>query len=277
MAKSHVSLRTLGASLRQFREDAGVTGRELAERLAWQPSKVSRVENGRQTISVDELTAWATAVGAPPDLAAELVDQLREARREYSTWRSQLALGTRPKQEAVRAAEARTTLLRGLEIAYIPGLLQTPDYARNLLTALTADDGTPNDVDAAVQGRIQRQEILYASDRDLRFLIGEAVLRHTVCPPGVMKAQLDRLLLASELDAVQIRIVPFSARLHRPMPHGFWIYDEQLVSVETITAGLVIREPDEIATYVQLYEELWTVAANGEAMRSLLTAAARSL
>jgi transcriptional regulator with XRE-family HTH domain len=275
VARTHVSLRAVGASLRQLRDDAGLTGRELAERLGWQPSKISRVENGRQTISTDEVAAWASAAGATPDTIAELVDQLREARREYASWRTQLALGTRPKQDAIREAEERTTLLRGLETAYVPGLLQTPDYARHLLTTLTAADGTPDDVTAAVQARVRRQEILYSTGRDLRFLVGEAVLRYAVCPPAVMKAQLDRLLLVSELDAVQLRIVPFGVRLPRPMPHGYWIYDEEMVSVETLTAGLVIRDADEIATYSLLFDQLWNVAVTGEALRSLLTAAAR--
>lgn len=115
----------LGARLRELRTEAGLEGKDLAAKSGWQPSKVSRLQNGKQTPTAADLTAWALVCGRP-DIEAEL-QGLRaglELKQRHRSWRRQLAGGHRGRQEiAVRQTEA-TTLIRGLEVSRIPGLFR---------------------------------------------------------------------------------------------------------------------------------------------------------
>ena len=124
MTEHHDGRTGFGIRLRQLREEAELSGKELAERLGWPASKVSRLENGRQTASADDVRAWATALSAPTELRDELVSDLRSLRVEYATWRRQYRSGLAPRQKAGVVLEHSTTLLR----AYLPparGIVQS--------------------------------------------------------------------------------------------------------------------------------------------------------
>ncbi|MER7035646.1 helix-turn-helix domain-containing protein, partial [Streptomyces albidoflavus] len=98
---------SLGARLRELRAEGGLTGRELAGRLAWGQSKVSKLENGKQTPTVADLTAWAEGTGNP-GATGELIGRLRGLETQYRSWRRQLAGGYRAVQDAHRAQAQRT-------------------------------------------------------------------------------------------------------------------------------------------------------------------------
>ena len=97
----------MGARLKELRLDAGLTGRELAARYGWQPSKVSKLENGRQTPSEEDLRLWCEATGAPHELT-DLVASLRSMQTLYGEWRRQLRHGTRAKQQSWLEMEAES-------------------------------------------------------------------------------------------------------------------------------------------------------------------------
>ncbi len=84
-----------GNRLRRLREDADLSGKQLAELLEWPASKVSRLENGKQTATAADVRAWASATGVPAPVCDELVDDLRSLRVEYATWQRQLRGGLR--------------------------------------------------------------------------------------------------------------------------------------------------------------------------------------
>jgi transcriptional regulator with XRE-family HTH domain len=266
-----------GNRLRRLRQDAELSGKQLAERLGWPASKVSRLEHGRQTASIDDVRAWAAAVAAPEPVRDELVADLRSLRVEYATWRRQLRSGFAPRQRAGRVLEAATSLIRAVETALVPGLLQTADYARHVYHGLATLRDGPYDIEAAVQERMRRQEVLYESDRRFRFLLTEAVLRTRVCPPAVLRAQLDRLLAVSGLDNVDVAVIPFTTSVPKAPTHGFWIFDDTLVLVETVNAELAIRDPDDVALYERLFEMYWEVADQGPDAARLITAVAVEL
>ncbi|MCZ9343950.1 helix-turn-helix domain-containing protein, partial [Streptomyces sp. TRM76130] len=119
----------LGARLRELRTEAGLDGKDLAAKLGWQTSKVSRLQNGKQTPTRADLTAWAQAC-EQADAEGEL-QGLRaglEMKQRHRSWRRQLAGGHRGRQEiAVRQTE-HTAMIRGLEVSRVPGLFQTPEY-----------------------------------------------------------------------------------------------------------------------------------------------------
>jgi transcriptional regulator with XRE-family HTH domain len=253
-----------GIRLRQLREEAELSGKELAERLGWPASKVSRLENGRQTASADDVRAWATALSTPSELRDELVSDLRSLRVEYATWRRQYRSGLAPRQKAGVILEDSITRLRAVETAIVPGLLQTAEYARHVFQGLSELYRSPNDVEEAVRSRMRRQEALYHPERQFKFLVTEAALRTRLCPPSVLRAQLDRLLALSGMENVELSVLPSSAPLPKAVSHGFWIFDDTLVLIETLNAELAIRDREDIALYVRLFDTYWDAASHGQ-------------
>ncbi len=271
MTVVHRGREAFGNRLRALRLDAGITGKELADRLGWAASKVSRLEHGRQTASADDIGAWVIACGAAPNVQDDLLADLRSLRMEYATWRRQFRTGFAGRQRIGIALQAATTSVRAFEPAIVPGMLQTPDYARHVFANIAAFRRDAYDIDAAVRARMQRQEFLYDPDKRFRFLVTEAALRYLVCPPGTLRAQLDRLLVLSGLDTVELAVLPFDARLPLSTGHNFWIHDNRLVLVETVSAELSLRDPEDIELYARLFELFWEVSARGDDATALIT------
>lgn len=268
----------LGARLRELRAEAGLEGKDIAAALGWQTSKVSRLQNGKQTPTRDDLTAWARALNRP-DAEAELHGLLAtlDMKQRHRSWRRQLAGGHRGRQElAVRQTEA-TSEIRGLEVSRVPGLFQTPEYARAVFDANAEFRGIPPTTEAAVEKRMRRQEALYDPAKNFRFLVCEAALYHRSCPVDVMAEQLDRLYNLVGQRRIELGIIPFNAQLRRTAPHAFWIYDRRLVIVETISEELWLTGDEDIELYERAWEWLAESAEYGAPARRLIGRARTSL
>ncbi|MBZ9639669.1 helix-turn-helix transcriptional regulator [Streptomyces sp. PSKA30] len=268
----------LGARLRELRAEAGLDGKDLAATLGWQTSKVSRLQNGKQTPTRDDLTAWARAIGRP-DVEPELHGLLAglDMKQRHRSWRRQLAGGHRGRQEiAVRQTEA-TKVIRGLEVSRVPGLFQTPEYARVIFDANADFRGIPPTTEAAVEARMRRQEALYDPEKTFRFLVCEAALYHRPCPADAMAEQLDRLYNLVGRRRIELGILPFGAQLRRTAPHAFWIYDRRLVIVETISEELWLTGNEDIELYERAWDWLAESAEYGSRARLLIGRARASL
>ncbi|MFE6050844.1 helix-turn-helix domain-containing protein [Kitasatospora sp. NPDC056446] len=266
----------LGLRLRELRAEGGLTGRQLADRLGWTQSKVSKLETGRQTATHDDLKAWAEGVGQP-EAAAELAARLRSFESGTRSWRRQLAAGHKPVQDTLTIEYERSTVMRAWENSVIVGMLQTADYARHVFSAYVDLHQSPRDIDEAVRARIQRQEILYQPGKRYRFIIWESALLARMCPPAVMAAQLDRLSGVIGLDTVSLGIVPFEASLTLPPANSFWIYDERLVIVEDWHAELWLDQPENVALYLRVWETLAGSAVYGTDAHKVITRCRRAL
>jgi transcriptional regulator with XRE-family HTH domain len=260
----------LGLRLRELRRHSGLTGRELAGQLGWPASKISKLENGRQTPTDGDLRAWANATGAEK-VVAELVASLHTLESQHAEWRRQLRGGLRSHQVELARLDEKTKLFRAFEPTFVPGLLQTAEYARARFAQSIRVLKVPNDVDEAVRVRVQRQEILYRSDKRFHFLLTEAVLRYRLCPVEVMIAQLDRLVALSALRNVRLGIIPFETPYSVAPAHGFWLLDEDLVIVETFSAELNLAQPPEIALYSAIFDRLAAIASYGRDARAVIT------
>jgi transcriptional regulator with XRE-family HTH domain len=260
----------LGLRLRELRRHSGLTGRELAGQLGWPASKISKLENGHQTPTDGDLRAWANATGAER-VVAELVASLHTLESQHAEWRRQLRGGLRSHQVELARLDEKTKLFRALEPTFIPGLLQTAEYARARFAQSIRVLKVPNDVDEAVRVRLQRQEILYQSDKRFHFLLTEAVLRYRLCPVEVMLAQLDRLVALSAMRNVRLGIIPFETPYSVAPAHGFWLLDEDLVIVETFSAELHLAQPPEIALYSAIFDRLAAIASYGRDARAVIT------
>lgn len=260
----------LGGQLRQLREAARLTGKELAERLRWQPSKVSRLENARQTATEDDVVVWAQAVRASPEVTDELITQAIALLERHDGWKQRHRSGLAALQEDVRDLEARTKLFRVFEPGILVGLLQTAEYARHVFRKVRRLYSAADQIDAAVRVRMQRQEILYDRTRAFRFVVPEAVLHTRLAPQDVMLGQVDRLLAVSTLPNVEFGVIPFAEELPSAPINGFWIYNEAMVGVATMTKDLVLRDPDDVAFYVRAFDDYAKVAKFGEAGRDII-------
>lgn len=265
----HEARNALGKRLREIRQRAALSGRQLAELLSWPPSKISKLENGRQTPSDDDIRAWTRATNSEHE-AEGLLASLHTLEVQHAEWQRILRTGLRPHQKELAEWDQRTRVLRGFEATVVPGLLQTAEYARARFAESIRRLKLPNDINEAVRARIMRQETLYRPDKRFHFVLTEAALRFRLCPPEIMLGQLDRLVSFSALPNVRLGIIGFETHYGTSPRHGFWLYDDKRVLVETYSAELDLRQPQEIELYSNAFQELAAVASYGRAARTII-------
>lgn len=266
----------LGQWLSQLRRDAALNGKELAGRLGWHASKVSRIELGKQTASKDDVIAWARAVGKP-EAAGELTARVTALETHYVSHRRMLAQGHTGLQRVWAAHEESTSYLRVFEAALVPGLLQTADYARYVFLAMAALKHLPDDTDMAIAARMERQRVLYDPGKRFHFVVTSGALRTRTCPAEVMRGQLDRLMVATTMERVRLGIIPDQAQLLLPPMHGFWILDDRLVQTEVLAADLNLTDESEIRLHVEAFDRLASSAVYGGTARAVLARLALDL
>jgi transcriptional regulator with XRE-family HTH domain len=261
--------------LQRIRKAAGLTGDQVAARLGWPRSKVPKIENGRQMPTEADIRAWAEAC-SQPDAVRELLDLLSDAQAVHRQWRHRLRSGHAALQAEFDALVRQAKRIRNFEVLLIPGLLQTPDYARYRALEAVRLHGTDQErLEETVTARMRRQEVLYDTSKTFDFIITEAALRYLLCPPQVMRGQLDRLLSVLGLSHVTFGIIPPGKELAIAPMTGFLMADEVTI-VETFTSGDTLRG-EESAKYGEIAEGLMNEAVTGDDARRLITAAIAEL
>ncbi|HET9256381.1 MAG TPA: helix-turn-helix transcriptional regulator [Pseudonocardiaceae bacterium] len=262
----------LGKRLRELRQQAGLTGTRLAESLSWPQSKISKLETARQTPTDDDIRSWVRATSGSEAQTDELLTALHTLEAQHAEWQRVLRPGLRPHQTEIAELDAKTRLFRVFEATVIPGMLQTPEYARTRLAQGAVLFGTCNDINEAVQARMNRQELLYQSDKRFHFVITEAALQLRLCAPAAMLAQLDRLISLSTLPNVRLGIISSKTQYAIGPWHGFWLRDNARVLVETFSAELNLTQTPEIALYSKIFEQLAAASSYGRPARAIITA-----
>jgi transcriptional regulator with XRE-family HTH domain len=265
--------RQLADELLLLRKTTGLTGQEVADRLGWSASKVSRIERSRIGISTDDLELLIELYRAPGDQAAYLRKLAPSARPKgwWDAYADSLSAG----YATLIKLESGSRALR-CYCAVIPhALLQTPDYVRHVV--LTAGEKpSPTEAERRVQVCRRRQDVLDRSDDEppiqLSAVIDEAVLRRCLKDAeggrdtAVMRGQLDRLADIAERPNVTIRVLPFSAGLPPVSAGSFSILESQatktpdVVYLENRTRTFFIESAVEIHRYVLDFELLTTMA-----------------
>lgn len=240
--------------------------------MSWARSKVSKLENGHQTPTDNDIRAWTGATDSENE-AESLLVSLHTLEVQHADWQRILRSGIRPRQNKLAELDRQTKLFRAFEVTVIPGLLQTPGYARARFAESIRRLKVPNDIDEAVQGRIARQEILHRPDKRFHFVLTEAALRYRLCPPDVMLSQLGHLISLTALPNVRLGVISFETKYVTSPWHGFWIYDNDKVLVETMSAALDLRQPEEIEIYSGAFDQLAAVASYGRSARAIITRA----
>jgi transcriptional regulator with XRE-family HTH domain len=276
-----VKRRRLAAELRRLREQARLTIEEVADRLEWSTAKISRIENARVTVLPRDVKFLIATYGkTEADPAWNALLALSRESRERGWWQ-QHGDAVPEWFGTFVGLEAEAETIWAYDAEYVPGLLQTEDYARTVHRAQLID-GRDEDIDRLVRVRMARQELLTAEDAPQAWLvINEAVLRRLVGGPDVMRAQLRRLAEATDLPTVTIQVVPFSAGAHPAMVGGFirlsFPGDPSIVYVEYHAGALYLESPAEVGRYTLMFDHLRATALSVDASRALIARVLREM
>ncbi|MGL5811135.1 MAG: helix-turn-helix domain-containing protein [Nocardioides sp.] len=260
----------LGKRLRELRVAAGLSGKQLAESLSWVGSKISKIENGKQTPTDDDIRDWTRATNSH-DQTAGFLATLHNLELQHAEWQRVLKAGLKPHQLVLSQVDERTKFYRGFENTVIPGLTQTPEYARARFAQVVMAHGVPNDINQAVKARMRRQEMLYRPDKRFHFVITEAALRYRLVTPDIMIGQLDRLMAMTAMRNVKLGIVAFETHYSIDPRHGFWLLDDQLVRFESYSAEINLRQPQEVELYSGIFEQLAVAADYRGGARAIIS------
>lgn len=261
--------------LRAIRRRAGVTGGQLAEEHGWPPSKISKIENGRQTPTADDIRAWAASCSAGEE-TEDLLALLEQVQAKHEDWRRRLRSGQTAVQASYNDMVRDARVIRDFTTAYVSSMLQTAQYARYpILEGVRLHGAREDEVDRAVAVRMQRQQHLYDPGKMFEFLIAEPVLRWLICPPDVMRGQLDRLQAVVGAPNIRLGVLPMGRPLATTPQNAFTMVGD-VVLVETFV-GETVHAGDQAAAFGRVMDQLWADAVEGEEARRLIVAAAAAL
>ncbi len=267
-----VRRRELGALLRALRARKGWTAEQVADRLEFSASKVSRLETGQRGASARDIRDLCDLYGVDGQERQHLMDLASEGKQR--AWWQPLGL---PYSTYV-GLEAEAASISDYGLGIMPGLLQTPDYARAVVRA-AVPSWVPEVVEQRVQGRMTRQQILFsASAPRFEAVVDESVLHRVVGSPAIMRAQLEQLLELSDLPNVTLRVIPYDAGALPAGNNKFIILRFALptipdvVFVEGLTGDLYLEEPHDVEVYNTTFRTLIKLAASPEATRDIIAA-----
>jgi transcriptional regulator with XRE-family HTH domain len=278
-----VQRRRLRTELRRARQNAELTQEQVAAAMEWSLSKVIRFEAGTVGISANDLKALLShyQIQDPHEVADLLV--LARAGRERP-WQSAYRSVAPTRLLQFIELEAPAWVSRNFQPLMIPGLLQTEEYARIMLSQLKAD--LPDEgIDSLVEVRMRRQELIDRDDSPLLFFIlDEAATRRLVGGRDVMRRQLRRLTELAARPRITVEVIPFSAGAHEGMQGSFVIQefpdpnDEDVLYQESPEGELVSHDdPELIVRYRERFEGLRALSLGPEGSLAFLNELADSL
>ncbi|GAA4576162.1 helix-turn-helix transcriptional regulator [Micromonospora coerulea] len=265
----------LGAQLRRLREDAGVTREGAGWEIRSSESKISRMELGRVGFKERDVADLLTLYGvAANEERAALLKLARDA--NSPGWWHRYGDLLPPWFQSYLGLEAAAALIRTYELQFVPGLLQTPEYARAVIL-LGHRGAAPEVIDRRVRLRMERQEVLRRTrPPQLWAVVDEATLRRPIGGPEVMRGQLDALVEATSSPHVRLQIVPFDAGGHAAAGGAFTILRfsdpdlPDIVYIEQLTSAIYLDKRDDLDYYALAMERLCVAAAPPERTPELL-------
>ena len=285
---STVPRRQLGRYLRDLRGRQRITVKAAAAALEWSETKLWRVENGHTSLRSHDVELMCRIYGAPPDMTEALMGLAKETKAKgwWHAYGDVIPEGF----DVYIGLEEAASQISWYEAELVPGLLQTEQYARSVIK--NDNPGVDDEeIDRRVQLRIARQALVSrrTAPLSLQVALNEAILRRPVGGPDVMAAQLDSLAEASEQPNVSLRVVPFSAGLHRGLMSGpFELLrfplngdgqpsEPATVYADGFTGALYLDKPHEVERYANAFESIWSAALDEAASTDLTRQSAEEL
>ena len=259
-----VRLRRLAAELRRLRADAGYSREQVEELTGVNEGTLYRLETARARPQRRTLVALLDLYHVDDPLRADLIDIARTA--DGQGWLRPYHSELPEEYAAYISFEAEARSVRNYESLFIPGLLQTEDYARAVITG-TLPMANQTEIEQRVQARMERQELLRGDEPlELWAIVDEAAIRRTVGGPKVMRAQLTHLREAAEQPDTTLQVIPFDVGAHPGMP-GSFIYmefgeptDPELVYVDTLAGDLFLEADADVRRYAAMFDHLRATA-----------------
>jgi transcriptional regulator with XRE-family HTH domain len=270
----------LGAQLRRLREAQGITLEEAGKVIRASGSKLSRLETGRVSFKDRDIADLLTFYGVTDEQQRDALRELARSANARGWWHDYSDILPSWFEAYVGLEEAATSI-RAYEIQFVPGLLQTEDYAR-AVTMLGHLGAPAEEIDRRVRLRMARQALL-AEPRPVHLwaVLDEAVLRRPAGRPGVMRRQLQHLLEAADRPNVTIQVVPFRAGAHAAAGGAFSIlrFAERdlpdVVYLEQLTSALYLDKRETVDHYMAVMERLCLEAAPAASTASAINAVLR--
>jgi transcriptional regulator with XRE-family HTH domain len=263
-----VRARQLAAELRRVREEATLTGEEAASRLGWSPSKVSRIETGKNTVTASDLRRMLDLY----EVSGVRRDRLAELGRtsQQRGWWDAYAGTINSTYSTLIALEGDAESERDWSPVIIPGILQTENYAQ-VMTRATMLISPPGAIARIVTARMTRQRVLEREDPlELSAVIDEAALRRQVGQLDVMREQLLHLVDMTARPNVTIQVLPFSSGPHLAVTGAFILLQfpeaaaADVAYQENLTSSLFIEREDEVYRYGLAFDRLRELALGPE-------------
>jgi transcriptional regulator with XRE-family HTH domain len=272
-----VRRRRLGLELRQLREYANLTIDQVAKRLEVSDSKISRIENGQVSATPRDVRDMATLYGVTGQRMENLKQLARETREKplFSRY------GDMSTAFADFEVEASTVLM--FLPMTLPGLFQTPDYARAIIQGIRYDL-PPEEIDRRLEFRMERQtRLAETTPPQLWTIIDEAILHRIIGDPTIMHHQLKSLVETARLPHVTLQILPFTAGTHAGLDGPFMVFrfpeptDRDVIYFEHTEFEHYVDDPDAIALYVSMFDQIQAAALNSDDSIDLLSRRADEL
>jgi transcriptional regulator with XRE-family HTH domain len=276
-----VQRRRLTVELRKARANAGFTQKEVAEALEWSPSKLLRIENGQVGVAKTDLLAllhhYDVKDGGTID---ELSRMAQEGRRQpWSPYRDVLE----PEFLTYLGYEGSASLIRTFEGAFVPGLLQTEEYAKAVSRVLDRGRRSEAVIDRGIEARMRRKELLDRTNPpDMFFILDEAVVSRWVGNesddgPVIMRHQLEQLKELNARDEMTIQILRMAAGAHFGLAGPFVMLefpapeDNDLLFLENARGNYVTRDsPEEITLYKEVFFEMELKATRKDELNDVI-------
>jgi transcriptional regulator with XRE-family HTH domain len=276
-ASPMVLRRRLRIQLLAAREEKGLTQRNVANDMDWSLSKMNRIETGKTGISTNDLRALLRLYDITDQERVDHTLSLAREARQDPWWGSYRDVASRELQELLEY-ESVSSAIRQFETTFVPGIVQTADYASTVLQVFHGDESKEH-VRRLVKLRTSRAQLLARENApDFHFILDESVIRRQVGSPSIMRKQVQTLMEVAELPNVHIQVVAFEAGLHRGTMEAFEIIqfgdsrDVDAVFVEG-AQDFFVEDLDGIRRYPEIFRQIANVALSPEETVKLLESA----
>lgn len=274
-----VGRKRLGHTLKDLREAEDLLLADLASKVGWSESKLSRLENGKNVIKLIEIEKLLGKLKADDTTRRSVMDLAREARRPG--WWHTYADSMPSWFETFVSMESEATTVREFEMRTLPGLVQTADYARAVLD-VGAQPLPRDEIEKQVELRMARQTRLRGDNPPQYWLVlDEGVLRRSIGGPDVMHRQLAALTEFAQLPHVTVQILPFSAGAHMALAGPFLIWEipdsPRVVHVDNLLSGIYYERRAETSPYALTWDHLIAKALDPDQTVSIIGQVASKL
>jgi transcriptional regulator with XRE-family HTH domain len=268
-----VRLRRLAQELRRLRETAGLTPGQVAEATGLDRATLFRIETAKAKPQGRTVRALFEVYGVPEQRQGELVALLKAVAEQ--AWIDTAASELPGPYATYIGFESEAQRLLNYQTLFVPGLLQSEEYARTMIKG-TLPDASSDEVEARVAARLARQDLLVREQpTSLWAVIDEAALLRNIGGRQVMRDQLTRLQEAADMPNITLQVIPLDVGAYPGMLGSFVILQfsddaPDVVYIESYTSDLFLEGADDIRRYNLVFDRLCSVAASPAATKALL-------